>query len=87
MKLWLASVVFLIGSNCMDLASSRGGVEANPVMRTHQIPLKIAAVGAVVGVEWLLMRHHKIQREAAVVNFSTGGALVGVSAHNWRVRK
>ena len=85
MKLWLLSVALLIGSNGMDLASSRGGIEANPVMRSHAVPLKIAATGAVVGVEWLLLRHRS-KRSAAVVNFATAGALAGISARNWKVK-
>ena len=85
MKLWLLSIALLIGSNGMDLASSRGGIEANPVMRSHQIPLKITATGAVVGVEWLLLRHRS-KRSAAVVNFATAGALAGISVRNWRAK-
>ena len=85
MKLWLLSIALLIGSNGMDLASSRGGIEANPVMRSHQIPLKITAVGTVVSVEWLLTRHRS-KRSAAAVNFATAGALAGISIRNWKVK-
>jgi hypothetical protein len=83
--LWLASVATLVAAEGMDVASSRGGVEANPLMKHGGVAIKVSAVGAVVLIEWLATRHHP-SKALAVVNFAGAGALTGVAARNWRIK-
>jgi hypothetical protein len=83
--LWLASVATLVAAEGMDVASSRGGVEANPIMKHGGVAIKVSAVGAVVLIEWLATRHHP-SKVPAIVNFAGAGALTGVAVRNWRIK-
>lgn len=84
-NLWLASAATLIAAEGMDISSSRGGIEANPLMKHDGLALKAGAVGAVILVEWLATRHHT-SKTPAVVNFCGAGALSGIAVRNWRVK-
>ena len=88
--LWSVSIAAMAGAEVADAISTRQGIkagrtEANPLMRSDGVLIKTAAVGAVVGVEWLLLRHRS-KRAAVVVNFVSAGALAGIAARNWRIK-
>lgn len=82
------SIAALLAGNAADTASSWGKLEANPFLGQHQFDgrstaLKFGFIGALVGSELLyLKRHPKDEKVAAILNFSLGGAMVGVSLHN-----
>ena len=93
-RLWWASVAVVVAAALLDVASSRGGVETNPMLRTangtfntrRALLLKSAATGGMLATEaWVMRRSPKSDRSAAVVNFVSGGAVVGLAVRNWNV--
>jgi len=89
-KLWRASVAVLGAVAIADMQSSAGRMEANPLLSSSNgrfsgrgMALKGAGVGAVAGVQWLLLRKNpKAAPWAAGVNFAAA-ALTGTAViHN-----
>ncbi|HXP88846.1 MAG TPA: hypothetical protein VN841_29260 [Bryobacteraceae bacterium] len=73
-EFWI-SVGVLAGANAADAFSSRGGIEANPLLGrgqfgARQCGVKFGVVTAVVAIELLLPRHRKL---ATVLNYSAAG--------------
>jgi len=93
-RLWWASVAVVVGATLLDVASSRGGVETNPMLRSSSgtfstkraLLLKSAATGGMLATEaWVMRRSPHSDRSAAVVNFVSGGAVAGLAVRNWKV--
>lgn len=91
--LWKISAVSLSFSAGADMNSSRGGLEANPILAQHgqftgrSVGIDSAITGVVLGGEWLLLRRHpKSQRVVAVGNFIGTGVHLGAFVHNERIR-
>ena len=93
-RLWWASVAVVVAARLLDVASSRGGVETNPLLRTSNgrfntkraLLLKSAATGGMLATEaWVMRRSPTSGRSAAVANFVTGGAVAGLAARNWKM--
>jgi len=93
-RLWWASVAVVVAAALLDVASSRGGVESNPVLRTstgtfntrRALLLKSVATGGMLATEaWVMRRSPKSDHSAAVVNFASGGAVAGLAIRNWKV--
>jgi len=89
-KLWRVSVAVLCAVTIADMQSSMGRMEANPLLSSSDgrfsgrgMALKGVGVGAVVGVQWLLLRKNpKAAPWAAGVNFAAA-ALTGTAViHN-----
>jgi len=87
---WRISVAALSGANVLDIASSRGGYELNPILGrgsfgTRQIAAKSVLIAAPVLVEWLVLRHHPDKAKWFVwANFIGAGSTMVGPVHNWR---
>src|SRR3979490_3015309 len=83
-KLWRFSAAFLGAVTIADVQSSVGRQEGNPLLASHNgqfsgrgMALKGAGVGAMLGVQWLLLRKNpNAAKYAAGANFAAG-ALTG----------
>ena len=92
---WKASLATLAAAHSLDIASSLGKREGNPLLNqassrfSWQGAVAVAgAVGAVVVVEWLVVRRHpEVARKFAIVNFINAGAVAGIAAHNFTVKQ
>jgi len=86
---WNISVAFVAGSQMMDALSSRGRIEANPLLGRGQFGLSQSAikggiVGGVVLTEWLILRRHpETKRFWTWTNYATGAATTVVAVRNW----
>jgi hypothetical protein len=87
-------VAVVVAATLLDVASSRGGVETNPMLRSgngtfntrRALLLKSAATGSMLATEaWVMRRYPNSGRSAAVVNLVTGGAVAGLAVRNWKV--
>jgi hypothetical protein len=93
-RLWWASVAMVVAAGALDVASSRGGAEANPLLRGSNgtfntgraVLLKSLVTGGMVATEALVMRHSPGSgHSAAIVNFATSGTIGALAVHNWKV--
>lgn len=92
-KRWIASWLAVAAVNGLDVQSSRGRVETNPLLRDgtgHFAPgkaalLKLAVGGGFLGTQLLLMRSHPEKnhyKPFTIANTAVAGALASVVAHN-----
>jgi uncharacterized membrane protein YedE/YeeE len=85
---WAFSVAFFAGSQVLDVASSRGQMEANPILGRgtfggRQIAMKGLLGGGLLLGEWLYTRRHPESRKAFTwVNYAAGAATVGIGLSN-----
>lgn len=94
-RLWKISLATLAAANAADTASSWKKRELNSTLVQssgafgwHSAVLKMGILGAVMGVEYLAMRHHAhpgLYRTLSIVNFCSAAAVGGVAAHNYMV--
>lgn len=94
-KFWRASVVALSAANVVDIHSSWGKRELNPLMANNSgtfgargALLKVALTGSLLGIEYLVTRRHpssKLYRVLGFVNFGAAAGVAGVAAHNYTV--
>lgn len=97
---WYASQASLAAANVLDVHSSWGKYELNPVLKssdgrfgTKGVLLKAAIVGGLVGYQHLV--YHKILRKeedkkrfikaATIANFCLTGVFTGVAIHNYQI--
>jgi hypothetical protein len=92
--LWWASVAMVVAASALDVASSRGGVEANPLLRGQNgafntgraVLIKAIGMGGMVVTEAVVLRRSpSAARSAAVVNLVTAGAVSGLAVRNLKV--
>jgi hypothetical protein len=93
--LWRTSVTALAVANALDIHSSWGKRELNPALSQTSATfgrdsalLKMGFQGGLMGIEYLLTRHHpsgKLYRALSFVNFGAAAAIGGVAAHNYTV--
>jgi hypothetical protein len=95
-KRWLVSSAALVAVNFLDVHSSRGLGEANPLLRDasgrfatrRAILLKGAITGGFLAFQYGLMRAHpekNYYRVFTVANAVAAGSLGAVVAHNYRL--
>lgn len=90
-NLWKWSVATLISANALDIASSYGLKEGNPLLGTRFDGRSLAiksglTAGQLVAQYFVLRKHPERRRTAAIVNFAIAGGLGIVSAHNFGIR-
>lgn len=93
-KRWLVSVAVLLAAGAADVHSSYGGYEANPLLRSADgrlrvrgVGIKFGLLGAVAGVEYLMIRKHpEAAGTAFVSNLAGASALTAIALRNYRVR-
>jgi hypothetical protein len=94
-KLWWASVALVVAASVLDVMSSRGGMEVNPLMRGRDgsfntrraVMIKSISMGGMLATEALLMRKSpKTARSSAIANLVAGGAVTGLAIRNFRIQ-
>ena len=84
------SLVAMGASQALDIHSSMGGYELNPVLGRgqfgkRQISIKAAIVGGWQLTQWLIVRRWPEARRAATwVNYGAAGATGAVAIRNYR---
>jgi len=93
-RLWWASVAVVVAASVLDVASSRGGAETNPLLRGQNgtfntgraLLLKTIMNRRDAGIEaWVMRRSPSSGRSAAAVNFVAAGGVAGLAVRNWKV--
>ena len=93
-KRWIASWLALAALNTLDVHSSRGRVEANPLLRNRSghfaagkaAMFKLAIGGGFLGTQLLVMRaspERDYYKPFTLANTVALGGLAGVAAHNY----
>jgi hypothetical protein len=88
------SVASVLGANGMDIASSYGKQEANPLLRgsngtfdARSVMLKSALVGGLQVSSYLVTRRRpELRKRVLIMNFVTSAILAGIAVHNFGVR-
>jgi hypothetical protein len=92
-RLWAASCMALIAATSVDMASSWGRNEANPMLRSGDgrfgakgASIKLAMAGAMIAPQFLVMRRAPAsQRLFTIANFLQAGLYTGVAIRNYGV--
>jgi hypothetical protein len=94
-NLWKASIASLTVAHVIDVKSSWGKRELNPVLASPSgnfggqgALIKMGVLGGVVGLEYLLTRGHpsgRFYRGLAILNFASSAAIGATAAHNYTV--
>jgi hypothetical protein len=95
--LWQASLATLAVANAMDIHSSWGKYELNPLLSgTNQkfgrdgALLKMAFQGGLMGAEYLITRGHssgRLYRTLSFINFGAAGVIGSTAAHNYSITR
>ncbi|MGA3023406.1 MAG: hypothetical protein ABSF98_01415 [Bryobacteraceae bacterium] len=88
------SVASVVGANVMDIATSYGKQEANPLFRgssgtfdARGVMLKSGLLGGLQVSNYLAVRRHpEYSKRAMVMNFVATAIFAGLSVHNFGVR-
>jgi hypothetical protein len=91
---WKISLAPVIASQTLDVASSFGRRELNPLLAgpdgrfgARGAGIKLGAVAGILGVEYLIVRHHPgAARVLSHINFSVSIATSGFAVHNFATR-
>jgi hypothetical protein len=91
---WKWSLAPLVASQGLDIASSYGMHELNPLLAGPQDQfgvkatlLKVGITGALIGVEYLIVKAHpEAARIFTRINWSGAALTTGFAAHNWAIR-
>jgi hypothetical protein len=95
-KLWWISIAAVAAATLLDVESSVGKYEQNPVFRSgdgtfnarRALAIKAGALGAATAAQYLIFRHERRMPTAiTVANFGAAGALGGIAVRNWGVPK
>ena len=89
-RLYRWSVAAVAASHVADVHSSWGGIEANPVLGRGQrygwraTSIKVGVAGVALLIQrYVLKRHPRHARAAAVTNLAMAGATAGIAAGNY----
>lgn len=86
---WEVSLAWVAGANALDIASSRGRMELNPILGrgpfgARQVGIKVGITGAIFFAEWWNVRKHPERRRTwERVNWIAGSAITGLAVRNW----
>jgi hypothetical protein len=93
--LWRASLTTLAVANAVDIHSSWGKYELNPVLAgpSHRFGLdgallKVALQGGLMGAEYMLTRGRsstKLYRVLSFINFSAAASIGATAIHNYNM--
>jgi hypothetical protein len=94
MKSWKISLVPLVGSQALDAASSYGMRELNPLLASSNggfemkaTSIKLGVTGALVGVEYLVVkRYPRSARVISKLNWTSGIVTTGFAVHNYAIK-
>jgi hypothetical protein len=91
---WWASVALVVAANCVDIHSSRGLGETNPLLRDGRggfdlprgVMIKSAATGGFLLMEFVLLRkmpRQKLEKPFAITNAMAAAAVAATAARNY----
>jgi hypothetical protein len=93
-RAWKISLVPFVASQALDVFSSYGMRELNPLLASANggfemkgAAIKLGVIGAVAGAEYLIVR--KYPRSARVIsrlNWTTGIVTTGFAVHNFAIK-
>jgi hypothetical protein len=91
---WKISLAPLVGSQALDAASSYGMRELNPLLASSNggfemkaTSIKLGVTGAMVGVEYLLVRRYpRSARVISKLNWTSGIVTTGFALHNYAIK-
>jgi hypothetical protein len=93
--LWRASVAALAVANVLDVHSSWGKRELNPMLAGQAghfggqgALIKLGLQGGLFGIEWLITRRNpngRLYRALSAINFGASGVIAGTAMHNYQV--
>jgi hypothetical protein len=91
---WKLSLAPLVASQTLDVASSWGLRELNPVLADSRggfgmkgAAIKFGATGAIIAVEyWILRKKPGAARVLSKLNWSVSAVSTGFAAHNFAIR-
>lgn len=94
MRSWKISLAPLIGSQALDAASSYGMRELNPLLASSNggfemkaTSIKLGITGAMVGVEYLIVRKYpRSVRVISKLNWTSGIVTTGFAVHNFAIK-
>lgn len=94
LRSWKISVAPLVASQALDVSSSYGMRELNPILASPNggfeakgATIKLGVTGAVVGAEYLIVRKYpRTGRVIAKLNWTTGIVTTGFAIHNYAIR-
>lgn len=94
MRRWKLSVVPVFASQALDVTSSYGMRELNPMLASSDgsfgakgAGIKLGATAAMVGLEYLIARKHsRAARIFTKINWSVSIVTTGFAAHNFFIR-
>lgn len=94
LKSWKISIAPLVASQALDAASSYGMRELNPLLASSNggfemkaASIKLGVTGAIVGLEYLIVR--KYPRSTHVIsklNWTSGIVTTGFAVHNFAIK-
>jgi hypothetical protein len=95
-NLWRYSLGALALANALDMKSSWGRRELNPLTSSQQgtfgvqgALIKLGIQGGVIGLEYLALHRHpskSLYKRLAIINFVDAGTVGGIVAHNYTTR-
>lgn len=91
---WKMSVAPVFASQALDVASSYGMHELNPMLASSDgrfeakgAGIKLGSTAAMIGLEYLVLRKHpRAARIFTKVNWSVSIVTTGFAAHNFAIR-
>ena len=91
---WKISLAPLVASQALDVASSYGMRELNPVLAgpdgrfgARAATVKLGVTGALVGIEYLIVKAHPgAARVFTKINWSWAVLTTGFAAHNYAIK-
>ena len=94
LRSWKISVAPLVASQALDVSSSYGMRELNPLLASPNggfemkgAAIKLGVTGAVVGAEYLIVRKYpRSARVIAKLNWTSGIVTTGFAIHNYAIK-
>jgi|SRR5579884_2188190 len=91
---WKWSLAPVVASQALDITSSYGMRELNPALAgpdgrfgLRAASVKISVTGAIIGVEYLIVKFHpRAARALTKLNWSGSAVTAGFAAHNFAIR-
>lgn len=94
LRAWKISLVPVVASQSLDIASSYGMIERNPLLAgpdgrfsTKALSIKLGTTAAIIGVEYLIVKKWSgSARVLSKVNWGTSALTTGFAVHNFAIK-
>lgn len=93
-RIWKKSAIFLVTSSSIDIGSSLGKRELNPILAGHNgrfgsrgVTIKLGLLAGNLTAQHLILRNNpEKHKQLAIINLCTAGAYTGIAARNFSVK-